>query len=85
VQVAAIEIPVNDLLQIRPPETVLPGEMLIICPDEDLKKVRYAAVIIGYLWVPGTINSGRKGHDLSPLRISCRHNIERTFCLSRRI
>ena len=33
----------------------------------------------------GAIDSGWKGHDLSPLRILCRHNGERTFYLSRRI
>jgi hypothetical protein len=48
--------------------------MLIIDIDEGLKIVLYVLVIIGRLWVPGTIDSGRKGHDLSPLRISCRHN-----------
>ena len=47
VQVPAIEVPVNDLLQIGPPEAVLPGEMLVIDPDKGLKIVLYAAVIIG--------------------------------------
>jgi len=47
VQVPAIEMPVNDLLQIGPPEAVLPGEMLVIDPDKGLKIVIYAAVIIG--------------------------------------
>jgi len=47
VQVPAIEVPVNDLLQIGPQEPVLPGETLVIDPDNGLKIVLYAAVIIG--------------------------------------
>ena len=31
VRVAAVQIPVNDLLQIGPPEAVLPGEMIVTC------------------------------------------------------
>jgi hypothetical protein len=85
VQITAIEITIDHLLDIGPPESVLPGEMLVIDPDKSLKIVLYAAVIIGQLWIPGTIDSGSKGHDLSPLRISCRHNVERSFYLSRRI
>jgi hypothetical protein len=46
VQIAAFQIPVNDLLQIRPPETVLPGEMVVIDMDKGFKMVRDAAVII---------------------------------------
>jgi hypothetical protein len=58
--------------------------MLIIDPDEGLKIVLHAAVIIGQLGIPGAINSGRKGYDLSPSRISCRDNVERSLYLSRR-
>ena len=47
VQVAAIEIPINHLLDIWPPESVLPGEMLVVDPDKGLKIVLYTAVIIG--------------------------------------
>jgi hypothetical protein len=35
--------------------------MLIIDPDEGLKIVLHAAVIIGPLGITGAINSGRKG------------------------
>lgn len=35
--VAAIRIPVNDRLQIRLPETVLPGEMIVIDLDKSFK------------------------------------------------
>jgi hypothetical protein len=83
-QDAAVQIPIDDLLDIGSPETVLPREMLVIDPDKGLKIILHAAVIIGQLWIPGAINSGRKGHDLSPSRISCRHNVERPFYLSRR-
>jgi hypothetical protein len=37
-QDAAVEVSVNDLLQIRPPEAVLPGEILIIDMDKGLAK-----------------------------------------------
>jgi len=47
VLVPVIEVQVNDLLQIGPPEALLLGEMLIIDPDEGFKIVFYAAVIIG--------------------------------------
>ena len=47
VQVPAIEVPVNDLLQIGPQEPVPPGETLVIDPDNGLKIVLYAAVTIG--------------------------------------
>jgi hypothetical protein len=47
VQIAAIEITIDHLLDIGPPESVLPGEMLIIDPNKGLKIVLYAAVIIG--------------------------------------
>jgi hypothetical protein len=32
-QIAAVEIPVNDILQIGPPEVMLPGEMLVVRYD----------------------------------------------------
>ena len=85
VQITAIEITIDHLLDIGPPEAVLSREMFSIDLDKGLKIVLYAPVIIGQLWIPGAINSGKKGHDLSPLRISCRHNVERSFYLSRRI
>ena len=84
-QITTIEIAIDHLLDIVPPESVLPGEMLVIDPEKGFKIVLYTAVVIGQLWIPWAIDSGRKGHDLSPLRISCRHNVERSFYLSRRI
>jgi hypothetical protein len=47
VPVTTNEVAVNDLLQIGPPEAVLTRKMLIIDPDEGLKIVLHAAVIIG--------------------------------------
>ena len=47
VQITAIEITIDHLLDIGPPEAVLPGEMLVIDPDKGFKIVLYAAVVIG--------------------------------------
>ncbi|MEK7359673.1 MAG: hypothetical protein AAB422_04800 [Planctomycetota bacterium] len=44
--------------------------MLIIDLDEGFKIVLHAAVIIRILRISWTINSGRSGHDFSPLRKS---------------
>ena len=46
-QIAAIKIAIDYLLDIGPPEAVLPEEMLVIDPDKRLKMVLYAEVIIG--------------------------------------
>jgi hypothetical protein len=50
---AAIQIPIDHLLDIGPPESVLPGEMLFIDHDEGLKIDLSAAVIIRILRAPG--------------------------------
>jgi len=47
VQITAIKITMDHLLDIGPPESVLPGEMLVIDPDKGFKIVLYAAVVIG--------------------------------------
>ena len=57
--------------------------MFIIDLDKGFKIVLHAAVIIGQLLIPGAIDSGSKGHDLSPPRTSCRHYLERPFYLLR--
>jgi len=85
VQIAAVEITIDHLLDIGSPESVLPGEMIVIDPDKGLKIVLHTAVVIRRLRISWTINGGRNGHDLSPWRISCRHNVERAFYLSRLI
>ena len=86
VRIAAVKIPMDHLLDIGPPETVLPLKMIVINADECFKAILHTAVVIRRLRIPWTINGGRKGHDLSPKkRTSCRHNVERTFYLSREI
>lgn len=59
VRVATVQIAVNDLLQIRSPEAVLPGVMIIIDLKKGLEMVLYTAVIIRILRVSWAINSGR--------------------------
>ena len=66
VQITAIEVAVDYLLDIRPPEAVLPGEILVIDLDKGLKIVLDAAVVIRILRISWTINGGRSGHDFSP-------------------
>jgi hypothetical protein len=39
VQITPIEIAIDHLLDIRPPESVLSGEMLVIKPDKGFKMV----------------------------------------------
>jgi len=85
VQITAIEITIDHLLDIGSPESVLPGEMFIVDLEKGFKIVLDAAVVIRILRISWTINGGRSGHDFSPWRISCRHNVERSFYLSRRI
>jgi hypothetical protein len=72
VQITAIEITIDHLLDIGPPEAVLPGEMFVIDLDKGLKIVLNAAVVIRILRISWTINGGRSGHDFSPLRKSDR-------------
>jgi hypothetical protein len=73
VQIAAIEIAVNHLLDVRPPEAVMLGKMIIINLNERFKTVLDATIIIGCLGVSWTIDSRGRGHDFSPLRTSCPH------------
>ena len=66
VQITAIEVAVDHLLDIRPPEAVLPGEILVIDPDKGLKIVLDTAIVTRILRISWTINGGRSGHDFSP-------------------
>ena len=84
-QITAVEITIDHLLDIGPPESVLPGEILVIYPDKGFNIILYAAVVIRRLRISWTINGGKKGRDISPWRISCPHNVDRSFYLSRRI
>jgi hypothetical protein len=83
VQIAAIEIPVNDLLEIGTEKSILPFKSFLINLEKGFKMILHAPVIIGRLRVPWTVDSGGSGHDFSPLRKSDRYIIERTFYLSR--
>ena len=69
VQITAIEVAVDNLLDIGPPESVLPGEILVIDLDKGLKIVLDAAVVIRILRISWTINGGRSGHDFSLKKI----------------
>jgi ABC-2 type transport system permease protein len=46
VQITAIEIAIDHLLDIGPPESILSGEMLVIDPDKSFKIILYATVVI---------------------------------------
>ena len=46
VQIATVQITIDHLLDIWPPEAVLPGEMLVIDLDKGFKIVLYTAVVI---------------------------------------
>jgi hypothetical protein len=61
VQVATVQVAVNDLLEVRPPEPVRPFEPLLVKLNKGLKMVLHAPVIIRRLRVPGTVNGGRSG------------------------
>ena len=53
VQIAAIQITVDYIYNIRPPEAILPCEMFIIVLDEGFKIVLYTTVIIRILRAAG--------------------------------
>jgi hypothetical protein len=55
VQIAAVKVTVNHLLDIRPPEAVLLGEVLIIRMNESLKIILDAMIIIRILRTAGMV------------------------------
>ena len=61
VQVATVQVAVNDLLEVRPPEPVRPFEPLLVELNKSLKMVLHTPVIIRRFLVPGTVNGGRSG------------------------
>ena len=73
VQVATVQVAVNDLLEVRPPESIRPFEPFLVDLNKGFKMLFHAPVIIGRLGIPGTVNGGRSGHDSSPPRKSRRH------------
>ena len=50
-QIAAVEIAADHFFNIRPPEAVIPGEMLIVFPYQFFKIVLYTVVIVRVLRV----------------------------------
>jgi hypothetical protein len=69
VRVAAVEVPVNDLLQIGPPEIVLPGEMLVIDPKK-LKQQRVyfePSAVLSEL----PVNPGNAGERITGSPVGC--------------
>jgi hypothetical protein len=80
----AVQIPVDDLLDIGTEKSIVPFKSFLINLAKGFKMILHAPVIIGSLRVPGTVDGGGSGHDFFPLRKSDRHIIERTFYLSRK-
>ena len=67
VQVATVQITVNDLLEIGAPEAVLPFEPFLIELDKGFKMIFHTPVIIRRLRISGAINGCGSRHDFSPL------------------
>jgi hypothetical protein len=57
-QIAAIQITVDHLFYIRPPETILLVELFIIALHKSFKIILYTMVIIRILQVAGPVNGG---------------------------
>ena len=55
-QITAIQIPVDHLVNIRPPETMLPRELFNIALHKGFKIILYTMIIIGILRVAGPVN-----------------------------
>jgi hypothetical protein len=85
VQVAAFQIPVDDLLDIGTEKSIESFKTFLVDLEKGFKMILHAAVVIRRLRITRAINGGGCGHDFSPLRKSDRHIIERTFYLSRGI
>jgi len=58
VQITAIEITIDHLLDIGPPESVMTGKLFLIDLDKGFKIVLYAAVIIRILRAAGPVFAG---------------------------
>ena len=68
VQIAAVEITVDHLFDIGPPEAVISGKPVVINLHEGFKVILHAAVITGSLRISVPINGGWDSHDPSPPR-----------------
>ncbi len=61
VQVATIQVTVNDLLEVRLPEPIRFFEPLLVDLNKGFKMVLHAPLIIRRFRVPGTVDGGRSG------------------------
>ena len=59
VQVAILQVAVNDLMEVGPPETEWPFESLVVDQKKCLKIVLHAPVTISRLRIPGTVNGSK--------------------------
>ncbi len=75
VQVPAIKISVDDLLDIGTEKSILPFKPLFIDLEKGFKMILHAQVIIGILRVPGTVDGVGSGREFSPVRKSDRRII----------
>jgi hypothetical protein len=83
VEIAAVQIPVDDFLDIGTEKPILSFEPFLVDLEKGFKMVLRTTVIIRRLRVPGMINGGRIGHDFSLLRKSDQHLIELSSYVSR--
>ena len=67
VQIAALESARDHLRDVGPPESVVPGDMLVINPDTGFTIVLDAAGVIRRLRISWTIHGGRSGQIISEL------------------
>ena len=68
VQIAALKITENDLLEIGTKESIGPLKPFLVDLDEGFQMILDTAVIIGSLWIAGPIHNCLDGHDSSPPR-----------------
>jgi hypothetical protein len=68
VQIAAIKITVNDLLEIGTEESVGPLKPFLVDLDEGFQMILDTAVIIGCLRITGPVYGGWGSHHSSPPR-----------------
>jgi hypothetical protein len=69
-EISAIEIAVNDLLEVGTEESVSPFKSFLVDPDEGFQMILDTAIIIAILWIEGLICDCCGGHDSSPTRKS---------------
>jgi len=66
VQIAAVKITENDLLEIGTEESVGPLKSFLVDLGEGFQMTLDTAIIIGSLWIAGPIHGGWGDHDSSP-------------------